>query len=124
MAEVKRILVVDDESIMRDLLTDYFEMMDYSVNSAKDGSVAWEMLSDIKPGDYSLVITDINMPKMGGIELSKLIKDKYPELPIIMMTGYGIEKVKQDVEKAEGFLAKPFELDVLFELVEKIIGKS
>jgi DNA-binding NtrC family response regulator len=122
MAEVKRILVVDDESIMRDLLTDFFEMMDYSVSSAKDGSVAWEMISGMKQGEYDLVITDINMPKMGGIELSKLIKDKHPELPIIMMTGYGIEKVKQDVEKAEGFLAKPFELDVLNELVEKIIG--
>lgn len=122
MADVKKILVVDDESIMRDLLTDYFEMMDFAVMSAKDGSVAWEMLNGYQSGQFDLVITDINMPIMGGIELSQLIKEKYPDMPIIMMTGYGIEKVKQDVEKAEGFLAKPFELSVLQELVEKILS--
>ncbi|MCG2759996.1 MAG: response regulator [Candidatus Delongbacteria bacterium] len=122
MADTKKILVVDDEVIMRDLLTDYFEMMDYGVMSAKDGSVAWELLTESQPSEYSLVITDINMPKMGGIELSRLIKSKYPDLPIVLMTGYGIEKVKRDVEKAEGFLAKPFELSILHELVEKILG--
>ena len=122
MSDVKKILVVDDEAIMRDLLTDYFEMMDYSVASAKDGSVAWEMLNGYQENEFHLVITDINMPNMGGIELSNLIKAKYPDLPIVLMTGYGIEKVKQDVEKAEGFLAKPFELNVLQELVDKILN--
>ena len=80
------------------------------------------MLNGYQSGQFALVITDINMPNMGGIELSRLIKDKYPDMPIILMTGYGIEKVKQDVEKAEGFLAKPFELSVLNELVEKILS--
>ena len=60
--------------------------------------------------------------KMGGIELSRLIKEKTPDMPIVFMTGYGIEKVKQDVEKAAGFLAKPFELDYLNELIEKILS--
>ncbi|MBN2857806.1 MAG: response regulator [Candidatus Delongbacteria bacterium] len=122
MTDMKKILVVDDEAIMRDLLTDYFEMMDYKVTSAKDGSVAWEILSGGKPDEFDLVVSDINMPKMGGIELFRNIRSKFPEMPIILMTGYGIEKVKQDVEKAEGFLAKPFELDVLNDLVEKILN--
>lgn len=121
MADMKKILVVDDELIMRDLLTDFFEMMDYEVTSAKDGSVAWEMLSGEEEANFDIVISDINMPKMGGIELFKNIREKYPEMPIILMTGYGIDKVRQDVEKAEGFLAKPFELDELLELVEKIL---
>ncbi|MDY0017950.1 MAG: response regulator [Candidatus Delongbacteria bacterium] len=122
MADTKKILVVDDEAIMRDLLTDFFEMMDYGVMSAKDGSVAMEIISESQPGEYSLVITDINMPKMGGIELFKSVKSKYPDMPIILMTGYGIEKVRQDVEKADGFLAKPFELDDLNRLVSKILA--
>ncbi len=122
MADTKKILVVDDEAIMRDLLTDFFEMMDYGIMSAKDGSVAWEILSESAPDEYSLIITDINMPKMGGIELFKKVKSKFPDMPIILMTGYGIEKVKQDVEKADGFLAKPFELDDLNQLVEKILS--
>ena len=122
MADTKKILVVDDEAIMRDLLTDFFEMMDYGVMSAKDGSVAMEIISESQPGEYSLVITDINMPKMGGIELFKSVKSKYPDMPIILMTGYGIEKVRQDVEKADGFLAKPFELDDLNRLVSNILA--
>ena len=121
MADMKKILVVDDEAIMRDLLTDFLEMMDYTVASAKDGSMAWEMLSSAGPNEFNLVVSDINMPKMGGIELFRNIRTKFPDMPIILMTGYGIEKVKQDVEKAEGFLAKPFELDVLNDLVEKIL---
>jgi len=122
MADTKKILVVDDEAIMRDLLTDFFEMMDYGVMSAKDGSVAMEIITESQPGEYSLIITDINMPKMGGIELFKIVKSKYPDMPIILMTGYGIEKVRQDVEKADGFLAKPFELDDLNRLVSKILA--
>jgi len=122
MADTKKILVVDDEAIMRDLLTDFFEMMDYGVMSAKDGSVAMEIISESQPGEYSLIITDINMPKMGGIELFRSVKSKYPDMPIILMTGYGIEKVRQDVEKADGFLAKPFELDDLNRLVSKILA--
>ncbi|MFA7123693.1 MAG: response regulator, partial [Candidatus Delongbacteria bacterium] len=86
------------------------------------GSVAMEIISESQPGEYSLVITDINMPKMGGIELFKSVKSKYPDMPIILMTGYGIEKVRQDVEKADGFLAKPFELDDLNRLVSKILA--
>ena len=122
MSDVKKILVVDDEIIMRDLLSDYFEMLDYEVVAAKDGSAAWEIMKDTGQDGFSLVITDINMPRMGGIELSRNIREQYPDMPIILMTGYGIEKVKQDVEKAEGFLAKPFDLEVLNELVEKILG--
>ncbi len=122
MADTKKILVVDDEAIMRDLLTDFFEMMDYGVMSAKDGSVAMEIITESQPGEYSLIITDINMPKMGGIELFKSVKSKNPDMPIILMTGYGIEKVRQDVEKADGFLAKPFELDDLNRLVSKILA--
>ena len=123
MSEKKYILVVDDEMIMRDLLTDFLEMFDYDVVAAHDGVMAWEIIKDSENDRrFDLVITDINMPKMGGIELSKNIKSKFPDMPLIFMTGYGIEKVKQDVEKAEGFLAKPFDLDVFNELLEKILS--
>ena len=123
MSDKKYILVVDDEMIMRDLLTDFLEMFDYDVVTAHDGVMAWEILeSSNEERNFDLVITDINMPKMGGIELSAKIKEKNPNMPIVFMTGYGIEKVKQDVEKAEGFLAKPFDLDVFNELLEKILN--
>lgn len=123
MSEKKYILVVDDEMIMRDLLSDFLEMFEYDVLTAHDGAMAWEIVKDSENDrKFDLVITDINMPKMGGIELSKLIKEKFPDMPIVFMTGYGIEKVKQDVEKAEGFLAKPFDLDVFNELLENILN--
>ena len=123
MSDKKYILVVDDEMRMRDLLADFLDMVDYDVVTAHDGVMAWEILKDSEnERKFDLVITDINMPKMGGIELSNNIKSKFPDMPIVFMTGYGIEKVKQDVEKAEGFLAKPFELDVFNELLEKILS--
>jgi len=122
MSERKYILVVDDEIIMRDLLSDFLDMFDYDVVTAKDGVMAWEILKESEnERKFDLVITDINMPKMGGIDLSKKIKEKFPDMPIVFMTGYGIEKVKQDVEKAEGFLAKPFDLDDFNELLENIL---
>lgn len=119
------ILVVDDESIMRELLTDYLEMSDFKVDSAENGVVALAKIKEAKEAsdEYSLVITDINMPEMGGIDLQANIKKKYPDLPVIFMTGYGIEKVRKELAgKAEGFLGKPFELEELFGLISKILN--
>lgn len=119
----RKILVVDDEEIMRDLLKDYLEMSDYEVDSAENGQVALDMIAkQYQKSSYSLVITDINMPVMGGIDLQKNIKIMYPDLPVVFMTGYGVEKVRKELEgHAHGFLGKPFELDELVQLLNGIL---
>ena len=125
MPKNNRILVVDDEEIMRDLLIDYLEMSDFKVDSAEDGAIALDKINKAKNDDesFSLVITDVNMPVMGGVKLQKTIKEKYPNLPVIFMTGYGIEKVKKELAgQAEGFLSKPFELEELFTIISKLLN--
>lgn len=121
MEITKKILIVDDEVIMRDLLVDYFEMFDYKTDIANDGQEALEkVLSGNGNESYNLVISDINMPKMGGTDLLKRIKEKFKNLPVIIMTGYGTENVKDEISLADGFLNKPFELDKITEMISMI----
>ena len=106
---------------MRDLLVDYFEMFDYITDIAVDGSEALDkILSGNGDESYDLVISDINMPKMGGTILLKKVKDKFNNLPVIMMTGYGTDNIGKEIELADGFLNKPFELDKITEMISLI----
>ncbi len=117
----KKILIVDDEVIMRELLVDYFDMFDYETDIANDGMEALEkILSGNGDESYNLVISDINMPKMGGTVLLKKIKEKYSKLPVIIMTGYGTEQIEDEILQADGFLNKPFELDKITEMISEI----
>ena len=122
MDESKNILVVDDEIIMRDLLTDYLEMFDFHVETAGNGKEAIDKITE-KMGDkyFDLVITDINMPIMGGVELYKNIKQTFNNLPVVFMTGFGLEKVKNEIKGADGFLDKPFEMENLTLLISRIL---
>jgi len=117
----KKILIVDDEIIMRELLVDYFDMFDYETDIANDGMEALEkILSGNGDESYNLVISDINMPKMGGTVLLKKIKEKYSKLPVIIMTGYGTDQIEDEILQADGFLNKPFELDKITEMISEI----
>ena len=118
----KRILIVDDEQIMRDLLTDYFDMSDFETETAENGQVAYGMIEQNGGINYyDLVITDVNMPVMGGVPLQKKVKENFNELPVIFMTGFGVDHVKRDVNNIEGILAKPFELNDLMDIISKVL---
>ena len=124
-ASNRKILVVDDEEIMRDLLTDYLEMTGYSVDSAENGDQAFKKIEKKGADHFSLVLTDINMPVMGGIDLQKKIKSSYPDLPVVFMTGYGVETVREELAgQAQGFLGKPFQLDELTSVLVKVLTEE
>lgn len=119
----RRILVVDDEEIMRDLLSDYLDTLEFNVDTAVNGKLALDKINE-NGGQkhYDLVITDIYMPELDGIQLQKTIKKTYPDLPVIFMTGYGVEKVKQELNgHTDGFLMKPFELSDLLNIIKEIL---
>ena len=103
----KSILIVDDNPNMSSLLAEMLEIFDYNSVIAKDGEDALEKLASNK---YSLVITDMRMPKMTGLELLDKIKEKYPKLPVVLISGYSIDNLSSGEEmiKPDGFLAKPF----------------
>ncbi len=114
----KNILVIDDEELIRELLKDTFEKEKYTVETAENGEQAFKMISS---DDFDLVITDIRLPDISGMEILEKIKSKYPEIGVIMITAYGSIKsaVKSMKDGAFDYIAKPFEIDEIKIVVKK-----
>ena len=118
------ILVVDDEIDMQKLLKRSLESaMDCKVETASSGEMALQMLAK---SHFDLVLTDIKMPGMSGLELLDLIKKGHPDLTVVMMTAYG--EVEMAVEAmrsgAYDFITKPFDHDALIVRLEKAFERS
>ncbi len=118
-----RLLVVDDEKGIRDLIKAEFEMNGYEVTSALNGAQAVEILNLKK---FDIVITDIRMPKMDGLTLLEEIKKASPEIEVIITTGFAtIETAVQAMRNgAYDFIEKPFELNALVMVIEKALEKK
>jgi DNA-binding NtrC family response regulator len=80
-----KILIVDDEAELRDSLARHFRLDGYAVDTAADGADA---LTKLSSAPYSVVISDIMMPIMDGIDLLRRVKSEYPMVRVIMITGY------------------------------------
>ncbi len=118
--QVPSILVVDDEEAIRDVLTDFLSMEGYNVQTADNGQKALELLSR---GEFSLVLTDLKMPQMGGLELLKAIREHTPDVATIVMTGFGTVETAIDAMKAGAYdyLLKPFKIDEVMLIVKRAL---
>jgi two-component system chemotaxis response regulator CheY len=118
----KTILLVDDAAFMRMMLKDILTKNGYNVvGEAENGLIAIEKYSELKP---NLVILDITMPEMDGIQAAKGIKANDPNATIIMCSAMGqqamvIESIQAG---ARDFIVKPFQPDRVLEAVKKVIG--
>jgi len=112
------ILVVDDEVVVREGVRRILEGDRYSVESCASGRAALDLL---KTNDFKMVITDLKMPGMGGLEVLKAIKILQPEIPVIIITGYSTVDTAVDAMKngAIDYIAKPFSPDQLREKVAR-----
>ena len=119
----RRLLIVDDEETLTFSLYQSFILSkkDYEVATASSGE---EALSKMHENPFDLVITDIFMGGMSGIDLLKIVKDEYPATEVIIMTAYGSNAKKDEVEElgAIHYLEKPFEMKNLREMVFNILG--
>ncbi|WP_373499388.1 sigma-54-dependent transcriptional regulator [Desulfococcus sp.] len=117
---METVLVVDDEKNYTLILSAVLEEEGFETLTANSGNDALQILGS---ADVDLVITDMKMPGMDGIELLESIKAKDPDLPIIMMTAYGtVEKAVEAMQKgAYNYILKPFENDKLVIYVNKAI---
>ena len=116
------ILVVDDEADIRDVLEITLTDIGYQVFLAKDGKAALELFEEKQP---AIVITDIKMPVMGGIELLKQVKQRAPDTQVIMITGHGDMELTIASLKfgAADFITKPVNVDILELAVSKAVDK-
>ena len=107
---MRRILVVDDERSMRDFLKILLVKEGYDVITAQDGDEALELLSG---QEYDVVISDIRMPGLSGLELLGEIKEQTPDLPVIMITAFASPNDAVEAMKRGGYdyISKPFNVD-------------
>ena len=113
------ILVVDDDPLIRKLLYQVLEKGGHTVIPAVDGEQALELF---KQNKIELVITDVIMPKIDGIQLAKNLIEENPWIPVIIISSYNKkETIKSDLQKEDiYFLRKPFKTQMLEEILEKI----
>lgn len=117
-----KILLVDDAAFMRMMIKDTLSKNGYTdLHEASDGLQAVEVYNDIKP---DLVIMDITMPNMDGLEALKTIKSKNPDATIVMCSAMGQESMVIEAIKsgAKDFIVKPFKPDRILKTVSSILG--
>jgi UDP-3-O-[3-hydroxymyristoyl] N-acetylglucosamine deacetylase len=118
--EIKTILIVDDEEGIRRTLSQVLEDEGYNVLVASDGPEALRLMSSLRP---SLIILDIWMPGMDGMETLKEVKFISPETPVLMMSGHATISTAVEATHlgAVDFIEKPFDLDKVLKRVESIV---
>ncbi len=119
----ERILVAEDEKIIRDLMIRILQRLGYQARVAKDGREALEMIESGDEPLPDLLITDVVMPRMNGAELAKAVSEKYPEVRILFTSGYA-ENIIADhgaLPKDTALLQKPLTPDILAKKIREIL---
>lgn len=119
---INPILVVDDDPQMRSALKEAVQRMGFEVVLAEDGR---DGLNKVTASQYSMVITDMQMPRMGGLELLKEIRIKVGKLPVLIITGFATVEnaVEAMKEGAVEYLMKPFSFDTLSNAVGSVMER-
>jgi DNA-binding NtrC family response regulator len=112
--------VVDDDPMTRDFTVD---VLAYSVNrevkSFGNGVDAWSYIKD--PESADIIVSEVDMPQMDGLELLKRVKSEYPQKICILMSSQPAHETAARQSGADAFLAKPFDINDLFEIVQNFV---
>jgi two-component system response regulator PilR (NtrC family) len=116
------LLIVDDEPGMRQLLSHVFGRANHSVRAAENGAKALELLKQ-EPAD--LIVSDVKMPDMNGIELLRKVREFLPDTGVVMMTAFATVDTAREAFKlgADDFIQKPFDVDEMKLIVEKALER-
>lgn len=128
--ETGRILLAEDNELNQEIALAILEDAGFSVEIARNGRIAVEMMKSAKPGYYQMVLMDVQMPEMDGYEATKEIRkleDKeLAAIPIIAMTANAFEEDKREALRCgmDGHIAKPINVDVLLDTLGKILSST
>ncbi|TMQ58921.1 MAG: response regulator, partial [Candidatus Eisenbacteria bacterium] len=119
--EPARVLVVDDEPSVVEVFREFLSGEGYALSVALSGEEAVRLIPEIKP---DLVLTDINLPGLSGLEVMRFAKREDPEVAVIVVTGYASASTAIDAlrEGAYDYVTKPFDLDDVQQIVERGIA--
>jgi len=110
----RTVMVVDDDAMFRDLVTEILTQGGYAVETAEDGQAAWDLM---QKKTVDMAVLDLNMPNMDGLELTRKIRDdvRYKELPILLLTVRALveDQVSGFERGADDYLTKPFDSKML-----------
>jgi DNA-binding NtrC family response regulator len=117
------VLVVDDEETARTFCADALSELGFEAQAAESAKLALDMLES---GQFDIVLADVRMAGMSGLELLKTIRETYPDIDVVMMTGYGtipsaVQAIKQG---AYDYLAKPLKLEDLKRVFQRLVEKQ
>jgi YesN/AraC family two-component response regulator len=118
-----KLLVADDEEIIRQRLVELGRKLNFEVTAGADGYEAWELFQKDPP---DLVILDIYMPRMNGLQVLHYIKDANPDCPVILITGFlqYEQLIQRDRVKPDGYIIKPFHFEKIANLMLQLVEKK
>ena len=121
MSNPIKVLLVDDEEEFVSTLAERLEMRDFEAPVATSGDQALALVRDQK---FDVIVLDVMMPGIGGLEVMKQVKSAYPDLPVILLTGHGSTKEGMEgmQEGAFDYLMKPLDIDELTAKIKEAIG--
>ena len=120
---VVRILIIEDDEEMRSLLEDVLGEEGFMTEAVSNGS---DGLRKVTKESFDLILTDIRMPGLTGLDILPVIRSLRPEAPVIVITAFGNEEIhRRSVEKgAAGYLEKPIHMDKLKTLVHEMVSSK
>jgi DNA-binding NtrC family response regulator len=120
MKQVRRVLVVDDDVVVGQSINRVLTAEGYHVREALSGA---EALEELGHHPYDMIFTDIRMSGMDGLEMTSRVKKVHPEVPVVVMTGYGTEvnEIKARALGIAGFLRKPLTPQMIVENADRVM---
>jgi DNA-binding response OmpR family regulator len=123
MSRPHRLLLIEDSQEILAALAKFFQKKKYEVVTAADGLNGLKLIKDDVDG-FDLVITDLVMPDISGVGIISILKEKYPETPVVAITGWGPQPQALAIEaNADHVLEKPFDIKELEGLVKDLLSR-
>ena len=112
-------LIIEDDQVTRVLMRKMLEHIDYEVDEAQNGI---EGLANIEKSKYDVILLDIHMPEMDGIQMMTVVKERKLTLPVIVVSAYAVNEGKNKLLElgVNLFLHKPFDIKDFYEMIERV----